>query len=315
MSLMGDPLTQYVCPRCLAPLVLAEATATCRSCDQQYRRHPQGFLDLRIDSTGAYRDWLSTSDQEGERYDRVVSVTEGAGSQHMMEEYLIPLLKRLQIGKDGRILSVGCGGGWDVDTLREQGYQAWGVDNGGRVRAWKNRPSLQALSVSDALHLPFPNDTFDLVFSEGVIEHIGYGGDTSVPLPDWRLRQMQFAQSLARATKPGGYILVGCPNRLFPVDFFHGGRAFHSFTIRPHSPFETFLLSFGDIRRLFAEQAEWVTVLSLRNFFNLKRLSLDGGFVSVGTRLLGLAFAVLPDRFWGTPLSPYIVVLVQKRER
>jgi SAM-dependent methyltransferase len=315
MTSANGALALYVCPQCLGPLVMAETAALCHSCGKQYARDSHGFLDLRVDCTNTYHDWLSASDQEGQRYQSAVALTEASGSQHMMEDYLIPLLKRFDIPTEGKILSVGCGGGWDVETLTKRGYHAWGIDNGGRVMVWKDRTCVEALSVSDALQLPFPDDTFDLVLSEGVIEHIGYGGDTSVPLPDWRSRQAQFARSLSRATRPGGYVLVTCPNRLFPVDFFHGGRPFHSFSIRPHSPFETFLLSFGDIRRLFSEQAEWVKPLSLRGFFNLERISGESGLVRVGTRMLQFALDVLPERFWGTAMSPYIVVLTKKREQ
>ena len=51
---------------------------------------------------------------------------------------------------------------------------------------------------SDLINLPFPDETFDVVFNEGVIEH----------LPDY---EAAFAE-MVRITKNGGKVIVGVPN-------------------------------------------------------------------------------------------------------
>ena len=54
----------------------------------------------------------------------------------------------------------------------------------------------------DNLALPFPDNTFDLVFNSGVIEHYKY------PLNVQQLKEM------ARVTKPKGEVIVSVPNSL-----------------------------------------------------------------------------------------------------
>lgn len=58
---------------------------------------------------------------------------------------------------------------------------------------------------ADALILPFANNTYDLVFSFDVLEHV----------PDDKL----FVKELYRVTKPGGQIIISTPNKnitIFP---------------------------------------------------------------------------------------------------
>lgn len=307
-----DAHSLLVCPWCHGPLIFKPVGAICQSCTKTYARHPDGFLDMRVDDS-RYEDWLSTNEEARSQWLNECAPLETAGAQHMVQNYLIPLFRRLGLANSAMVLSVGCGGGWDVEILHREGFLAWGIDNGGRVMVWKDRSCVDFLSMSDALLLPFPDSTFDFVFSEGVIEHIGYTGDSPHQQPDWQFRRQRFAESLLRVTKPGGYILVACPNRLFPIDFFHGGRPFHGLTVRFHSPFETFLLSYGDIRRLFEGQAQWVRSLSLKHFFNLRRLAVGNRFMALVTALMECACDLIPDVFWGTAFSPYLVILIRKR--
>lgn len=58
--------------------------------------------------------------------------------------------------------------------------------------------------AGDGCHLPFPDQSFDLVFSNSVIEHVG----------PWE-RQVQFALEIARV---GRAYFVQTPNRRFPVE-------------------------------------------------------------------------------------------------
>ncbi|MFC4949914.1 glycosyltransferase [Pseudonocardia sp. GCM10023141] len=101
-----------------------------------------------------------------------------------------------------RILVAGCGLGHEAkhiyDTL---GGRLVGVDIGG---AWD--PAIAELDSgafrlldASVQELPFPDDSFDLVFYHHVIEH--------VPDPAGSLVE------LARVLRPGGLIYVGTPNR------------------------------------------------------------------------------------------------------
>jgi len=309
---ISNPEGLYVCPRCLGPLAIDPDGAACAACQMVFARHSAGFLDLTLHGR-RYEDWLSAGEGARRHWLEGPALTEAAGAQYLVHHYLLPLLRELRLPSSAGLLSVGCGGGWDVEALHQAGFLAWGIDNGGRTMAWQDRACVPYLSLSDALALPFPDGAFDFVFSEGVIEHIGYEGDSAQRRPGWELERQQFAACLLRVTRPGGYVLVACPNRLFPIDLFHGGRPLPGgVRLRFHSPSEEFLLSYGDIRSLFAAEAESIQSLSLWNFFNLSRLVSESRLLALPISLLELVLRFLPSRFWGTALSPYLVVLVRK---
>lgn len=307
---LSAPSYIYACPRCHRYLTLQSENALCASCGKAYPRHPDGFFDLRLDQS-AYLDYMAASDENYARYLRDAAPVEAAGSKHMIDNYLAPMLDTLGV-KGGSVLSVGCGGGWDVEALQAHGLTAYGIDTGSRARLWKDRPCCAYLSLADGLSVPFADGEFDLVFAEGVIEHVGYAGDSPRQLPDWQERQRRFMAELLRVTRPGGYILVSCPNRLFPVDFFHGGRPMFGVPVRFHSPGEQFLLSYDDIKRLAGPGVARIRPLALKRFFNLPRLAGGNGFAAALIRGLEAASGLLPDAFWRSPFSPYVVVLVQK---
>ena len=93
------------------------------------------------------------------------------------------------------------------------------LDVGGTLDIWSTAPVLPKLVMlnlpqageqactyveGDACHLPFADGSFDLVFSNSVIEHVGS-----------REVQEQFAREVARVGR--GY-WVQTPNRYFPVE-------------------------------------------------------------------------------------------------
>jgi SAM-dependent methyltransferase len=68
--------------------------------------------------------------------------------------------------------------------------------------------------------LPFRSNTFDLVFSNEVIEHVS--------------DDRQSVREMVRVTRPGGHVLAFCPNRLWPFET-HGiyWRGTYSFGNKP----------------------------------------------------------------------------------
>ncbi|MFQ5400238.1 MAG: class I SAM-dependent methyltransferase [Anaerolineae bacterium] len=71
-------------------------------------------------------------------------------------------------------------------------------------RAVQAVPTAAGIAQGVGEHLPFPSDAFDFVFSNEVIEHVTDDG--------------RYAAEMARVTKPGGRILIFCPNRWYPVE-------------------------------------------------------------------------------------------------
>jgi len=73
------------------------------------------------------------------------------------------------IGKQFRILDVGCGLGALVKLLRKDGIEAWGTDSAEALKEiWKE----DYFILAPANKQPFPNKMFDLVFSSDFFEHL-----------------------------------------------------------------------------------------------------------------------------------------------
>jgi ubiquinone/menaquinone biosynthesis C-methylase UbiE len=106
---------------------------------------------------------------------------------------------RFQQWRQRRVLEVGCGVGTDLLQFARGGAEVQGVDLSSRSVEWaKRRFELYGfesdIREADAEALPFPDDTFDLAYSWGVIHH--------APHPPRVVREIY------RVLKPGGQICV-----------------------------------------------------------------------------------------------------------
>lgn len=100
------------------------------------------------------------------------------------------------------LLDVGCGSGWSTYALTLAGYDATGIDL--NARAFEAPPAAHLhLREGSASSIPFPEETFDVVVSFQVIEHI--------PVPEKALQEM------ARVCRRGGVLCVVGPNLLSPL--------------------------------------------------------------------------------------------------
>lgn len=79
------------------------------------------------------------------------------------------------------ILDVGCGTGCILRAARERGWDASGVDVSRRVVQMCQQQELDAHLVSDH-HLPFDDQTFDVVTAWSVVEHVA---DVRQTLAEW----------------------------------------------------------------------------------------------------------------------------------
>ena len=104
------------------------------------------------------------------------------------------------VSAGGRILDFGCGNGDLVYLFRGLGYDAFGCD-----MQFKEGPYAAELTASDHLRhireepysLPFPDETFDVVISTQVLEHVQEYAPT--------LREVH------RVLRPGGGRLPSVP--------------------------------------------------------------------------------------------------------
>lgn len=89
-----------------------------------------------------------------------------------------------------RVLDVGCGRGGELRVLRGSGFDAVGVDKSGEFRG-------EGVVVAPAERLPFPDESFDAVFSFGTLMLT----DVSRSVPE-----------IVRVLRPGGvaFLSVFC---------------------------------------------------------------------------------------------------------
>ena len=113
---------------------------------------------------------------------------------------VIAFLERAGVAVHGRVLDAGCGGGGMPLSLSEEAVLVVGIDPADRfqdagVRLGRER-GLRNLTfaLADGMFLPFANDTFDLVLSHAVIEHVA-----DAPL---------YLRECRRVLAPGGHVYL-----------------------------------------------------------------------------------------------------------
>ncbi len=68
------------------------------------------------------------------------------------------------------VLEVGCGSGTYLGMLERRGYRCYGVDNS-REAIGIARRNCKNVQLADIFHLPFKNNSIDIIFNQGVMEH------------------------------------------------------------------------------------------------------------------------------------------------
>jgi SAM-dependent methyltransferase len=305
------------CIHCGAALEVRSDQLRCEGCGSQYPLEG-GIADF---SEGRYYDVFDPSSTLSESH-RVGLENEEAGAEARIRDFFLPLIELRRKGQRShlRVLDSGCGNGISVDLLSAAGIEAWGHDLSAlRKWQWRERRMKERLLVADAMRLPFSSGFFDLVLSSGVIEHIGVAERSSpryavTPLPDRDALRTDYLREVLRVVRPGGQVIVDCPNGAFPIDFWHGDRAGAA---RWHSPHEGFLPTFGEVARLAREADASTSVVSLSSRRRLR-------FRQVGAHWYGRLFAVpmatllrlmeVPAFRWlaRSPLNPYLVLEITK---
>ena len=230
--------------------------------------------------------------------------------------FVLPVLRELPAT---RVLDVGCGIGGMVETIADAGYEAFGVDLIGLDRRWRDlERSTERFFVVDPMRfaLPFADGAIDFAFSLGVIEHIGTTDGHSDRRPDWHEMRRDWLREVFRTLPVGGRMLIGGPNRGFPVDVAHGldsqaapwerwlsarlGRSVHRIWG------DNFLWSFGDLTRYLDELAFKVEARSVDGL-------LDFGRVPATLRALVKGYVRnLPRVLLGTGMNPWMLAVITR---
>ena len=108
------------------------------------------------------------------------------------------VLTSLGLPASARILDVGTGTGSNLRLLRDLGFtQVSGVDSSPPAIRFCRSKGFQHVEEGDALHLPFPNGSFDFLLATDVLEHIE--DDTRA------------IREILRVLVPGGRVLFTVP--------------------------------------------------------------------------------------------------------
>ncbi|MFQ5420074.1 MAG: methyltransferase domain-containing protein [Anaerolineae bacterium] len=119
------------------------------------------------------------------------------------QERRLAMIRRWMALEDAVILDNGCGLGTYLDHFRQFSHRCFGLEVE-LERAVHAIPTAAGVAQGVGERLPFPTNTFDFVFSNEVIEHVQDDG--------------AYAAEMARVVKPGGRLLIFCPNRWYPVE-------------------------------------------------------------------------------------------------
>jgi len=129
--------------------------------------------------------------------------------QYLLKSMISRLVRMTGIDKESRILEVGCAGGTQTIAFQQAGYEgAEGLDINPRVLdiAIQNSKEMEVHSnifmLGDAQKLPLTDQSYDMVYSVGVMEH----------LPDLQMSLLEQKRILVN----GGWMIMSVPNRYCP---------------------------------------------------------------------------------------------------
>ncbi|MGI8907195.1 MAG: methyltransferase domain-containing protein [Candidatus Sumerlaeaceae bacterium] len=215
----------YVCPRCVGKLELADAFLHCTQCKLDYPvvdgvpylvfYGEDWYLKLR--EVVLYRDFCAKLKSGAVERDRIAAHQQtGATLFKNLTAYFEQATSQVDFSRAPRILDVGAGCGEVSQKFAERGAQVWAVDMNlfdlhddvrwmafadleGKdfyqiLRGTPMTTPLFQRAIADADYLPFPDAFFDYVVLRAVAHHL-------FDLP-------RFMREANRVLKPGGQLLL-----------------------------------------------------------------------------------------------------------
>lgn len=100
--------------------------------------------------------------------------------------------------RPGRLLSIGCGDGLELELAHQQGWQVEGFDVDPITTAHVARRVRARIHTGDFFYLGLPNQCYDCVIMDQVLEH--------------PKNPQAYLVEIHRLLKPLGVLFIGCPN-------------------------------------------------------------------------------------------------------
>ena len=177
----------------------------------------------------------------------------------------LEFLEKVDLLKPGdKILEIGCGIGSIVNHLSKQGYNITGTDISNEAISYglKKYGNIN-LQVQPAENLPFKDESFNIVLSFDLFEHIE--------------QINKHVNEVYRVLCPGGYYLFQTPNKLSNVIFetwYHKSFKWKRAHPSLHSP--------GQLKRRLSQHGFDVTFIKMNpiNEFTINKIRKKFGFLS-----------------------------------
>jgi len=176
------------CPLCHGPLVRRKDVYACSTCGRDF---PEVRGIVRFVDESNYADSFS---YQWRRFDR--TQLDHANRNLSEEDFIKKILAAPQDFEGKLVLDVGCGMGRFAEVATRWGARVVGIDLSTAVEvATKNLADREFVAMqADVFSLPFAPETFDCIYSMGVLHHT----------PDCEMA----VKTLVQYLKPGGLLAV-----------------------------------------------------------------------------------------------------------
>jgi SAM-dependent methyltransferase len=119
------------------------------------------------------------------------------------QERRLTMVRRHVPLEDAVMLDVGCGVGMYTSAFQRYTSEVFGIEiERPRAKQAAGTGTSVAQAVGEAL--PFAANTFDVVFSHEVLEHVR--------------NDRRAVEEMVRVARPGGHLVIFVPNRLYPFE-------------------------------------------------------------------------------------------------
>ncbi|MGI0021274.1 MAG: class I SAM-dependent methyltransferase, partial [Nitrososphaeraceae archaeon] len=215
--------SNFCCPKCKSYISVTHEGYVCQNCDRVYFLQ-DGYVDF-IGESEFYAGEVSKKQMEI-LIQEIDSLGYDEGITHFfkqnpsLQDYItnvrrIDWISHCLTKNNSRCLDIGSGLGnvsENLSYIYQEVYSLEAVKE--RIEFQKRRykksnRSNVVIVRSNALELPFPDNYFDLVVCNGVLEWVGMMNSNMLP----REAQLSFLQEIKRVLSSSGYLYVGIENR------------------------------------------------------------------------------------------------------